>query len=303
MFAGAALALALATAPRADAGSFSIDFSFTGFDGAFAATLPGGDPANSSDYFLVGAVNGVTPVYDGHFVDSGFGGDYVSGHAPLSGQTATFAYTNLPGAVANVVSFTPEASYANILPGQEFKIGTISFTNGQWVGGSFDPANNMPSYLHFRLTTTSIDTPAFNQQIDDSIVVVTNQLKNQILPDGTDLCATPAGADHPPGMHDEADFVYVQGGSFMGSARVPDQFCMGPADTNQGTVDLYTKFGSLDYVALRNPGGSAFLEPGTGVGPINAVPEPSSWTMLILGLGALGGAARARRRAFAIGKS
>lgn len=285
--AGAA-ALCLAVAGKADAGSFSISFNFTGFDGAFAAAAPGLDLSDPANYQLIGSVNGVEPVFDGQTVDSGFGSLYLSGHGPLSGQSATLIYDNLPGAVANVISFTPAPDYSNISVGQEFEIGTISFTNGQWVGGSADPAHNMPAYLHFSLTTTSTDTPAFNQQIDDSIVLTTNELKNQIAPDGTDLCTTAQG------QHDEADFVSVQNGSFMGSARVPDKFCKAPTDTNQGTIELWTKFGSLDYVALRNPGGSAFFDPGTGVGPLG-VPEPSSWVMSILGFAAMGFAARRRR--------
>lgn len=289
--AGVVLACLLASGAQAATGSFDISFNFTGFTGAFAGANLGSDYSDPSNYQLIGSVNGVTPVYDGNSVNSGFGEAYLEGTAPLSGQTATMVYTNLPSAIANVVSFTPAPSYANISTGQPFMIGTISFTNGQWVGGSYDRANNMPTYLQFSLKTTSADTPAFNQEIDDSIVMTTNQLKNEILPDGTDLCTTPQG------QADEADFVSIQSASFMGSARVPDMFCKSATDTNQGTIELWTQFGSLDYVALRNPGGSAFLVSSTSVGPIGA-PEPSTWAMMLVGVGALGLAVR-RRKAFA----
>ena len=291
VMAGAAgFCLALGGQANAATGSGTLDFTFTGFSGAFASAPASADPSNPADYSLIGSVNGVEPVYNGTSVDAGFGFRYLGGDGPLSGQSATLVYDNLPGAIPNVITFTPEAGFSNVSTGQPFKVGTLSFTNGQWVGGSFDPLNNMVSNLNFTLTTAS-STPEFNQVIHDSVMMTTNQLKNRIAPDGTDLCTTSQG------QMDEADFVSFAGAPQLGSLRVYDQTCKPSGATNQGTIDLWMKFGSLDYDSLKNVGGSGFFSPSTGVGNLG-VPEPATWSMLILGFGALGLAMR-RRRALA----
>jgi hypothetical protein len=280
--ASAALALALTGAARAATGSGTVDFTFTSFSGAFAWTDPGteSDPAL---YSVVGTVNGVQPVFDGGVAPRGlFGQEIISGDATISGETATMVRNDFGVSLPNVVSFTPVASFPTVSTGQPFKIGTFSFTNGAWFGG----VSNVPVDLGFTLQTHS-STPEFNQTFNDTVQMVTN------VKPASESCSTAQG------QADEADFIDIVGAPQLGSLRVFEPFCN---STNAGTsltatTDLWAQFGSLDLDALKNVQGDGFFSSSTGIGPLG-VPEPSTWVMSILGLGALGLAAR-RRRALA----
>jgi hypothetical protein len=273
----------IAAAAQAASGSGTIGFDFTGFSGPFGAatTATLGDQGQWS---LVGSVNGQIPTVDGA-TSPAFGGSlYVGGTQALSGQSVDMVYTNLPGALDNIVSFTPAASgFNNVTTGQVFLIGTLSFTNGQWVGGSGNPATNFPVTLDFTLSTTST-TPQFNQTLHDSFTVVTNQAQ-----DDSD-CAT-----NPQTQQDEADFVYITGAPQIGAMRVYDKTCAPAGVSNSGSVQLFAKFGSLDYVSFANPTGGAFLTDSVGVGSLGGVPEPSAWALLTVGFGLVGWSERRRR--------
>ncbi len=84
----------------------------------------------------------------------------------------------------------------------------------------------------------------------------------------------------------------------MGSVRVFEAFCSpdGATTPPTGSADVYFAFGSLDPNSFQNPQGDAFLASRTTPGPLGT-PEPAAWTMLIVGLGALGWTARRRRAA------
>ena len=286
---GAALAAVGFGAADAATGSGYVSFNFTGFIGAFAQASPGVDLSNPANYQISGAVNGVTPIFDGETRDSGRGPLYLGGTAPLSGDTATFVYNNRPTAIANVVSFTPEPGFNNITTGEKFKLGTFSFTNGFWVGGSANPANNLPVNLSFSMIAHSA-TPEFNNQtFISSINVTTNQ-------NSSGRCSTSSD------QQDEADFLFINDAQGMGSLRVYDALCKPTNATNQGTIDFYGKFGSLDPVSLQHPGKSGFFVDSVDSGPLTSppvfpsVPEPATWAMLILGLGGVGAAVRAQRK-------
>jgi len=279
-----------AGAAQAAQGSGTISFNFTGFNGAFGSATPT-TLANISQWGLVGSVNGVIPTPNGATTDAGFGNLYVGGTTALSGQSVDMVYTNVPGAIDNIVSFTPNpAGFNNVSSGEAFMIGTLSFTNGQWVGGSGNPATNFPTTLNFDLSTHSDTTPAFNQTLHDSIVMVTNQ-----APNGDIDCAT-----NEQTRQDEADFIYIGSAPSLGSGRVYDKACAPVGVSNSGSVQLWAAFGSLDYVNLRNPTGGMFLSDSVSVGPIGGgVPEPTAWALMILGLGLTGSALRNRPRATA----
>lgn len=272
----AVLALSAAGGAQAATGSGTVNFSFTGFEGPYGAANEAlvGDPAQ---WQLTGLVNGAVPTPNGVLSPAAPGFVYIGGTQALTGQSVTMVYANLPGAIPSVITFTPDA-FTNVSTGQAFRLGVLSFTNGQWVGGSGDPATNYPVNLNFRISTTS-STPQFNQVLDDAFTVVTNQASGD--------CGTLTG------QRDEADFLFIRSASELGSMRVFDQLCKDPAATNTGTVELWGRFGSLEYVDFRNPGGSAFLDPGTGVGPIG-VPEPAAWGLMLLGFGLAGTALRRR---------
>jgi hypothetical protein len=269
---------------QAATGSGQVHFNFTHFDGPFALVQPSGDVNDPSTWLLSGLVNGSQPTLNGHNTDDGQGNTNIGGNLAISGQATTLVYGNVPSAVASVISFTPD-SFSSISTGEAFRLGTISFTNGQWLGGSTTAALNAPVTLSFHLSTTSGDQPAFNQGFDDSFTIVTNQ--------AGDVCDTLAG------QQDEADFIYLSSHPQFGSLRVFDQACKPAAATNVGTVELWAKFGSLDLLDFRSPGQSGFLTDSVAVGPIGGsggVPEPAAWSLMILGFGATGAAIRKRRR-------
>jgi hypothetical protein len=279
----AALGLAAgAGAAHAASGTATISFGFTSFSGPFgdatASTLS--DP---SQWLLLGSVNGQIPTPNGTSTDAGFGNLYAGGTALLSGQSVDMIYTNLPGALNNNITFTPEASTGFVQTGQKFLLGTLSFTNGQWVGGSGNPATNFPTILNFHLTTSSA-TPQFNQVLDNSFTVVTNQAANDID------CAT-----NPSTQKAEADFIYFTAAPKLGSMRVYDSFCSPPGVSSTGTVDVWASFGSLDLISFSNPTGGAFIEDSVTVGPTGGVPEPTAWALMIAGFGLVGWELRHRR--------
>ena len=276
----------LAGAAQAASGTATISFGFTSFSGPFGAATPAtlGDP---SQWFLTGSVNGLTPTPNGVTSDAGFGNLYVGGTSPLSGQTVDMVYTNLPGALDNIITFTPAASTGFVQTGQKFLLGTLGFTNGQWVGGSGNPATNYPTTLNFHLATSSA-TPQFNQVLDSSFTVVTNQAANDID------CDT-----NPATQMAEADFIYFTAVPKLGSMRVFDSFCKPAGVPNSGTVDVWASFGSLDLISFSNPTGGAFIDDSVNPGPLNGVPEPAAWALMILGFGLVGEAARRRRFAIA----
>lgn len=280
--AGVAAATALTGAARAATGSGTVDFTFTSFSGAFAWTDPGFESNPSADpNSVIGTVNSVQPVFNGGIAPRGNGQEIISGDAAVSGDTATMVRNDFGVGFPNAVSFTPVAGFSNVTTGQDFKIGTLSFTNGAWFGG----ASNVPVDLGFTLTTHST-TPEFNQTYSDAIVMVTN------VKPASESCGTAQG------QNDEADFVYFSGAASMGSLRVYEAFCSpnGATTPPTGSADVYFHFGSLDPGSFQNPQGDAFLSASTSIGPLG-VPEPSAWATLILGFGALGGAARRRRAA------
>ncbi len=62
-----------------------------------------------------------------------------------------------------------------------------------------------------------------------------------------------------------------------------------------GSVDVIGRFGSLHIAGLAKVQGGGFVT--ASVAPLPAVPEPSTYALMLLGLAALGVAARRRRRA------
>lgn len=93
-------------------------------------------------------------------------------------------------------------------------------------------------------------------------------------------------------QRDEADFVYLNDSPALGSLRVYEAFCPITALPPQiGSIEIWFRFGSLDPDSLRNVQGDAFYSTSTAIGPLS-VPEPSTWMLMLAGVGALGWAVR-----------
>jgi len=275
-----ALTFLLHGSASATTGSGTVDFNFTGFSGAFAWADPGTENNPSlGPNNIVGTVNGVVPAFNGSEVDRGLFGQFIiGGDAQIGGTTATMVRGDPQGQqLPNVIQFTP-VSFSNITTGQPFELGTLSFTNGAWFGGT----GNMPVNLSFTIQTHS-STPEFNQLRGGEFTMVTNT-----RPSGSD-CSDPAI------QKDEADFVYLNDSPALGSLRVYEAFCPITASPPQtGSIELWFRFGSLDPDSLRNVQGDAFYSTSTAIGPLG-VPEPSTWMLMLAGVGALGWAVRRQR--------
>lgn len=277
-----AVAAGAAHAGPVTTGSGTVDFTFTEFIGSFAWVDPGFENNPSADpNAVIGTVNGAQPTFNGGIFPRGlFGQEIITGDASISGETATMNNGFLGGTVPNVVSFTPVSSFSNVAPGQAFKIGTLTFTNGAWFGG----VSNVPVELDFTLTTHS-STATFNQTSNDAFKMLTN------VKPSSESCSSAQG------QADEADFVYLKSTPSLGSLRVFEPFCAPTSATDQtGSVDVYYHFGSLDPDSLRNVQGDGFLSASTQLGPL-AAPEPSTWVLLTLGLAAIG-YGRSRKNGF-----
>jgi hypothetical protein len=161
----------------------------------------------------------------------------------------------------------------------EFKLGTLTFTNGLWTGDAdfglnidvHDSTNDkdydFSGYVHMGLTpNSSLNTPAENA---DYIYL-------------TD-------ASHNP-LEDPLTLDPI------GSFRVYE-LTDSPTGTNSGTVDLYGTVDGLDPTRFENPTGAGFLNPSVtnSLAPV-AVPEPASAASFGAGLLFLAIACALRRR-------
>ncbi len=164
---------------------------------------------------------------------------------------------------SNEVLFTP-APLQDVLPGQEFLLGTLTYTNGIWFS---DPD------FGFTLTTQSLD-PA---------------LDGLVFQDTLHLFITTNAAGNTPFQN--ADFVYFLNNTALGSVRAFELFDS-PVVANSVTVDVYGRISSLHVTRFDNAVGGGFIDPSVGAQP--SVPEPAALALLTTGLLGL---ARAGRRA------
>jgi hypothetical protein len=155
----------------------------------------------------------------------------------------------------NRLEFIP-ATVENAVVGQEYLIGTFKLQNGVWFGG----LGEGDSLFAFSATTVSAD-PALDGHTFSDV------LRYRI---------TQFAAGNTPEQN--ADFFYFDRRPELGTMSVYER-SDSPTGSNQGTIDLYARIGSLIPTRLANPGGGAFIA---------AVPEPESYAMLLAGLGLLG---------------
>ncbi|MBC8087918.1 MAG: PEP-CTERM sorting domain-containing protein [Phycisphaerae bacterium] len=278
-----ALALFVHVSPAEAQGSGSATFRFTQFRGPFQST-------DGTQIFESGVINttnfsGLIPTATGTN-SAGFtsGFYYDIGSHALNGSFVGLQTSF--GGPATIFDFTG-ASYSNIGLGTPFLLGSLTFTNGVWLGSGATAANNVPTELDFEITTTSSLGSAFTKTITGTLTHVVN---------GNADCTIPSS------QLISADWVYLTSSAFVAGPtssafRVLDKTCSPAGSSGIGTVELWGAFNSLDLLDFRNPSGG-ILTPGIGVyvppSP-TVVPEPS--TVLLVGAGIMAMAlGRVRRR-------
>jgi hypothetical protein len=215
---------------------------------------------------------------------------------PLSQVGFRYAEVDEGSVADNFLSFEP-ADFSNVSLGQSFKLGTLTFKNGGWFGAGKTPADNLPTYFGFTITTSSLDGAAFNQTIAGTIKVTVNAPADN----NTDTLA---------GQEAEADWVTIVSSALLqtgDSLRVYDDYAKPSGSSNIGSIDLIAYFNSLDLVGFDNPQGGGFFTAGDQalpndpflpvvIPPVGGVPEPASWALMVAGFGLTGAAMRQPRR-------
>jgi hypothetical protein len=184
-----------------------------------------------------------------------------------------FEYTDGigPAASPNVVAFQAVGP-ATVEVGDVFKVGTISYTNGFWYPFA---------RIGLRIDVSS-DVAALNGHSFQGSIIV----------------AVSSPEPYVPEPVSNADYFYLEdaGGplSSLGSVRVYEAHVQPVGNPgNTGTVDLYARIGSLVPTRFDNPSAGAFLS--ASLQPLPAVPEPSTYALMLGGLALVGGMARRRR--------
>ncbi|MBI4848652.1 MAG: M6 family metalloprotease domain-containing protein [Nitrospirae bacterium] len=119
-----------------------------------------------------------------------------------------------------------------VVSGDEFRIATLTYTNGTWFG-SFGGTNPFPdSRFDFSVTTSSGDAALDGQTWSDTLVLVVTM----------NIFNTP---------EENADYIYFANSPQLGQFRI--------YEGQSGSVDIVARIGSLIPVRLENPTGGAFI--------------------------------------------
>jgi hypothetical protein len=166
----------------------------------------------------------------------------------------------------NAISLSSSGTQ-NVLLGEQFLFGSITFTNGVWFS---DPEFTV------RFTSSS-PVAAFD---------------DQVWFDTIHLSITPNSATNT--AQENADFIYLKNLPALGSIRAYE-LEDSPTGGNTVTVDVYGSINSLDLERFANARGGGFLDPGIALSPTpSVVPEPA--TLALFGIALAGLAFRSRKR-------
>ena len=266
----------------AQADTISVTGSFTSFSGT--VSVNGSNtydfcPASTCATFSPGPYGTTICPDAGCVPDAPATSLAFASNVPISGNPSTntnpHLYFDYGGLVSNALIFQsardPGSSFLNdVSPGNQFRLGTLTFANGLWTGnaniGFSIVANDLTThdsrqfdgYIHMVVTSPNTGTP---QQNADYIYFV-------------DTAGNPV-----------VDPLTLKPLPSIRAYELADS----PTGSNTVTVDLYGKFGSLDLTTIDNATGGGFLDvsltPELGGPPSSAVPEPE--TLALLGSGAL----------------
>ncbi|MCS6986405.1 MAG: PEPxxWA-CTERM sorting domain-containing protein [Sphingomonadaceae bacterium] len=299
---------AMVAAPALATGSGDVTLNFTSISGPLARG-PAGTAFEPDEWFSNSVINGVPTTVDDiwgsvQVTDNPAGLHHHLGTRPLSGSSVDFYLVNFGfplTSFSNRIAFASNG-FQDVVPGQDFVIGTITYQNGAWHGGGIPNSRNVPNDFTFILQTFS---SAFEfSQTAYGIIRHTTNIFNGAFDDPADYDAE---ADWITVFETDASFTPIRE---LGSLRVYDSGLAPPGSefTNVGSIDLVARFGSLRLVGLANPRGGFFTAgsdplPGGGISPPPPppppppIPEPATWAILVAGFALVGSALRRRRLA------
>jgi hypothetical protein len=262
------LALAAAMATTAQAAPVTVTGAFTSFSGWIF------DPSVRESL-----VHGVALTSSGNVVGNNGAIDYFQSNTltfavPTTSFDFSYGQAGFTPPFPLVNNFSFDSGAADVVAGQDFALGTFSFTNGQWY-----PIAD----IGFVLTTHSTDAALDGHTFAGSLHLV----------------STDPGDGIP---EDEADYFYAtelngQPVAGINSARVYEPSIQPPG--NPGNVGSFALMGHIDslvptgFVSLNGAGfTNSSLEPALAL----AVPEPENLSILLAGLGLLHVVVRRKKR-------
>jgi hypothetical protein len=207
---------------------------------------------------------------------SDLGTYYVSNPVNFTTPTTRLDFIYDPDPIkafaSNSFEFISTPGGADVVAGQTFQLGTFRFTNGQW---------HPQADIGFRLTTSSQDLALNGQIFEGTIRLISNS------------DTTP-----PFDPADEADFFYIVERSDLGSVRVYDSFRQPPGNPGSVGEAAFTGFiGSLIPTGFEALNGATFTNPSVLSGPLQPVPEPATYALMLAGFGLMGLIALTRKKA------